>query len=289
MFKNVKKKLRKQANKFKLRLSREKLDESHETENATSKLASTNPFDLDEDDEYRIVDDDESANRINNTNSSITAARLHLEAKKRLLLSLEPYCYSTDPLAPHRTLRPAVSEYAQSILTRSREVESAQKWNIVRAHLHRENEPTMLLSRRCWSQNDLNDLRRGGPRRSLLNGATTTRSHHNISGTTKRSVLKRIQTLVAARQSKSNRHLSVSDTNLSSVGSGIGSTAGQMGPMGASRFYCPNGVYNRTIVLRQTVVDEETARQALMRRWKTWTTKMRRPRRVGDAASGVGP
>lgn len=264
-FKPAMYKIKKKLKKFKARLSRNTLDEIYETDHN----------DIDHNDEVHI-DDGQHQHR----NDHLPTTQL--EAKQRLLLILASYCYSTDPLAPHRNLRPAISEYAQSIMTRSGEVESPQKWDIVRAHLQRENVPTMLVSSRCWSQNDINDLRRDACGARKTNIPT--------GGTVKGRVLRRIQTLVASDRSKSRQHLSASESNLNGVGRIMGAgAAGQT--VGASRFYCSNGVYKRSMVLRATVADEVTVRQAFMRRWRAWTSKMRRPRRVGDADNtlGAGP
>lgn len=209
---------------------------------------STNPFEWpDEQDEHDTVDDDRA---------------LHLAAKQRLLARLHPYCHSTDPLAPHRTAPPTLSEYTISILTRSAEVNNSQKRRVVRAHLHRESEPTALLTRRFWSQNDV-----GTATRSSLGGSTRT-VYRRIGGG--------FQSLVA-RGKLRTKGLSASETNLSSPHRATGATGD----------YCPTGMaYNGVTVRRPPPED------GLLGRWRAWTRQhLRRNRRVAvaddDGAAGV--
>lgn len=251
MLQTVKTKLRKHTRLFRLAGRQRKGKPGDSTsdilivQSASSTDRSSNPFEwIDEHEEQDLVD-----------KSSVL-----LSDKQRLLDRLHPYCYSTDPLSPHRTNLPEFSEYTISILTRSTEVNNSQKRHVVRVHLLNESVPTALLTRHCWSQSNV-DI--GTVSRSSTRGV-----YRRLNGG--------FQSLVARGKLRSKR-LSASDMNLSS----------QRRAAGATENYCPTGmVYSRVTVLRPP--QEET----LLRRWRAWTRQhLRRNRRVAvaddDGAAGV--
>lgn len=245
MLQTVKTKLRKHTRLFRLAGRQRKVKSEILIVQSANRTGSSNPFEwIDEHDEQDDVDE----------------TRALLSAKQRLLDRLHPYCYSTDPLSPHRTTLPELSEYTVSIMTRSTEVNNSQKRRIVNVHLLSESVPKALLTRHCWTQSNV-DI-------GMASRSSTRSVYRRINGG--------FQSLVARGKLRSKR-LSASDMNLSAPRRAAGATDN----------YCPTGVvYSRVTVMRPP--QEET----LLRRWRAWTRQhLRRNRRVAvaddDGAAGV--
>lgn len=230
-----------------------------------SRSKSTNPFD----ENVRIIKPSKSTNPFEEDDDDA----IH-QVPPPLKIINPAYTHSFVPSYYHPPRRSSTAIDQNSILYRSREIHSAGKRNIIRAHMHNESVPQRLTH--AESQRYLNEI-------SVAARTTARPVNHNLY----RRLGGSFQTLVTSK--KSVRTISASETNLSNIrrrdenstkrfsvgAASVGRSASQLD-------YCPSVVFNRLNALRQREnADKESPRRAVtFSRWKSfWTDNFLRKRK----------
>lgn len=228
---------------------------------------STNPFD----EHVRIIKPSKSTNPFEEDDDDISH-----QVPPPLKLINPAYTHSFVPSNYHPPRHSSTAIDQNSILYRSREIHSAGKRNIIRAHIHNESVPQRLTH--AESQRYLNEI-------SVAARTTVRREpvNHNLY----RRLGGSFQTLVTTR--KSVRTISASETNLSNIRRRDESSskrfsvgAANVGRSASQLDYCPSVVFNRLNALRQREnAGKESPRRAVtFSRWKSfWTDNFLRKRK----------
>lgn len=230
-----------------------------------NRFKSTNPFD----EQVRIIKPSKSTNPFEEDDDDST------HQVPPPLKPINPaYTHSFVPSQFYPPRRSSTAIDQNSILYRSREIHSAGKRNIIRAHIHNESVPQRLTH--AESQRYLNEI-------SVA--ARTTVRHEPVN--LYRRLGGSFQTLVTSK--KSVRTISASETNLSNIRRRDESSskrfsvgAASVGRSASQLDYCPSVVFNRLNALRQREnANKESPRRAVtFSRWKSfWTDNFLRKRK----------
>lgn len=231
-----------------------------------SRSKSTNPFD----EQILLIKPSKSTNPFEEDDDDIS------HQVPPPLKPINPaYTHSFVPSQYHPPRRSSTAIDQNSILYRSREIHSAGKRNIIRAHIHNESVPQRLTH--AESQRYLNEISVAA--RTVRREPVNSNLYRRLGGS--------FQTLVTSK--KSVRTISASETNLSNIRRRDDSSskrfsvgAASDGRSGSQLDYCPSVVYNRLQAFRQreNAGKESPRRSVTFSRWKSfWTDNFLRKRK----------